>query len=523
MDHMIDDTADASATERADLLIVGSGIMGAGVAQQVRSAHPHARIVMVDGAPLIGSVPGQHLHDSPEPEIWERYNERVSSGIQSLYLGVGPTPEIGPSLGDVEPGMYHLSSLGELASEMPAAAVAWNVGGMGVHWTAATPWPWGDEVFDFGNRTAWEQDLLTSRRLLHVHPDPFPGSKMQQTVTRALDALFGEVSAPGRHVQPMPMAVEPTEHGIMPRTGPNRIFPPIASGDDRCFTLLANTLAVALEHREGHVSGARVRDMTSGAERFIRAAITVVCADTIRTPQLLFASGIRPAALGRYLNEHAFLTGRVIVDLERFGIAANTLPNPREGEWVVDSQWLPHSGPAQPFHGQIMDMVYMDEDKNPLGYGVGLSWYIPTELRSANRLVFSDHETDAMGMPRIKIEFDYSHRDLQMIERARESQRRAGESLGAFDSATESALLPAGSSLHFTGSVRMGSSDDGTSVCDQDARVWGFDNLFLAGNGVIPTAVVCNTTLTGMITAVRAARAIIHELGKRVANGSRRD
>ena len=47
----------------------------------------------------------------------------------------------------------------------------------------------------------------------------------------------------------------------------------------------------------------------------------MVCADALRTPQLLFASGIRPEALGRYLNEHAFVTGRVLMDLDRFGLA----------------------------------------------------------------------------------------------------------------------------------------------------------------------------------------------------------
>ena len=48
-------------------------------------------------------------------------------------------------------------------------------------------------------------------------------------------------------------------------------------------------------------------------ESELRADSVVVCADALRTPQLLFASGIRPDALGRYLNEHAFVTGRVLL------------------------------------------------------------------------------------------------------------------------------------------------------------------------------------------------------------------
>ncbi|MFC9529978.1 GMC oxidoreductase [Streptomyces sp. NPDC057717] len=63
-----------------------------------------------------------------------------------------------------------------------------------------------------------------------------------------------------------------------------------------------------------------------------------------------------------------------------------------------------------------------------------------------------------------------------------------------------------------TGTVRMGADNDGTSVCDPDARVWDFTNLYLAGCGVVPTALVWNSTLTGVVTAVRAARAAVGNL-----------
>ena len=51
--------------------------------------------------------------------------------------------------------------------------------------------------------------------------------------------------------------------------------------------------------------------------------------------------------------------------------------------------------------------------------------------------------------------------------------RRAGEALGEF--VAEPRLLPNGSSLHYMGTMRMGETDDGTSVADPYSRVWGFD------------------------------------------------
>jgi choline dehydrogenase-like flavoprotein len=495
-------------TPRTDVLIVGSGIMGSLVARLLRDTDPALDITMVDGGQAIGSVPGRHLHDVDDPVLWSRYNEQVGTGIQSMYTGAEVVREVADSLTDLTPGMFHALAFGEKAEAMPATALAWNAGGMGVHWTAATPWPAGHEVFDFGDPARWAADLDTACRLLTVTPSAIGPTETGRVVLDVLRRRFDGIGPDDRRPQPMPMAVTATASGLMPRTAPGTIFPAIAAGGDPAFTLVTGTLTTGLLVSDDRVAGARLRRIADGTEAELLADTVVVCADVLRTPQLLFASGIRPVALGRYLNEHAFITARVLLDLDRFGISLDALPLPRAGEFSTDSLWLPQNGAAQPFHGQIMNRTYLDEDSRPLAHSVGLALFVPVESRPENRLVFSETETDIAGMPQIGVEFGYSAADHALIGQALAEVRSMAEEFGPFDPATERALLPPGSSLHLTGTVRAGVADDGTSVCDPDGRVWGFNNLYLAGNGVIPTAMAANVTLTGAVTAVRAARAL---------------
>jgi choline dehydrogenase-like flavoprotein len=56
------------------------------------------------------------------------------------------------------------------------------------------------------------------------------------------------------------------------------------------------------------------------------------------------------------------------------------------------------------------------------------------------------------------------------------------------------------------GTIRMG------SVCDRHSRVWGFDNLYVAGNDVIPTMTAGNPTLTSVALAILGARDIVARL-----------
>ncbi len=100
--------------------------------------------------------------------------------------------------------------------------------------------------------------------------------------------------------------------------------------------------------------------------------------------------------------------------------------------------------------------------------------------------------------------------DRQTLKSMRANIDRCAEVLG--DLLTEPNHAPGGSSLHYQGTVRMGPTDDGESVCDPYARVWGVEHLHVGGNGLIPTSTAANPTLTNVALAVRAGRQLASEL-----------
>ena len=195
-------------------------------------------------------------------------------------------------------------------------------------------------------------------------------------------------------------------------------------------------------------------------------------------------------------------------------------------ESFVGVFWVPFHAPEFPFHSQVMHIdaspIPMDlsETRADPRHVVGLGCFTTKDIRYEDYIEFSDTEIDFYGMPMMTIHYELTAKDHDTFTRAREWQARAAAAFGKSIKDEESRLLPAGSSLHYQGTVRMGEQDDGTSVCDPYSQVWGVANLYVGGNGVIPTATASNPTFTSVALAVRAAERIAANLARHSGQSS---
>lgn len=487
-------------TDEYDLIIVGSGPNGSVVAREVHESKPDARILVIEAGPQITGVAGEHLVEVDENAMNASYEDLMRRSRQIEYVRGAMIEIEGDGWNPESTGVFPAAFFGHDFAQFPGASLSWNIGGMGVHWTAATPWPYAEEIPDFLPRAEWDADLETARSLLRAYVGPLVENPFSEPIFAAIREAVPSPD-PEREFGYMPMAGIPHIDRPFARTGPRDIAPYLFDASEPNVQLRTGLFVTRIEHDGARVTGLVARDLGTGEEVSVRGAQVLIAADALRTPQLLWASGIRPEALGVRLNEHASIDGDVVIDATRLGLTDADIPTPPAGEPFIGSYWSPSIGAERPAHGQLMEREF--DGKHVLGVG----WYCATEIRPENRIEFSDELTDPLGMPHMTVHFSYSENDLAEIRRTMDVQRAAANAIGTFQDA-ESEVLPAGASLHYTGTVRMGPEDDGTTVVGTDGRVWGFQNLFLAGNGVVPTALTCNATLTGATLSVRIARAI---------------
>ncbi|GLY81981.1 GMC oxidoreductase [Actinoallomurus iriomotensis] len=497
------------------VLIIGSGPTGATYARLLTEQVPDVSVLMVEAGPVVTTPPGMNVKNIPDAA--EQAAARLASQGHAMESGVSGIPGGVVVEGTItaRQGTHLIGRAADGSPGMPAAAVATCVGGQGVHWTCATPRPVGSERIGFVDEAEWAEHVTTAERLLHVTTAAFGDSPQAATI---LDRLRTEFAPEEIAVRPLPVAGDPRPDGTLRWSGTDVVLGPAV--DDPRFVLRPQTLAVRLLRDRDRVVGAVLRDLRTGTEEEVRADAVIVAADAIRTPQLLWASGVRPDALGRYLTEHPLIFGVVAV---RDGLLPPRHDTTVPADPIRAAVNIGFDEKRHPYHAQLLyspvPPVPLPEGSpyrdNPAGY-VGMGWGVRKWPRAEDRLLFDDTLPDENGLPSIRIAYELTDREYAELERARGHQARAAAALGEFVPGMP-VVMPAGSSLHYMGTVRMGPVDDGTSVCDPYSRVWGVPGLVLAGNGLIPTANSCNPTLTSVALAVRGATALAAELTAGVA------
>ena len=516
------------------VVVVGSGPIGAAYARVLVESVPGAKVVMFEAGPQLTAIPGESVRNIADPAE-KKHAREISQGPQAGSL----RESLGLPAGVAVEGMFtaregtHLIDFGGEgsghASSFPAAAASTNVGGMGAHWTCATPSPQFSERIPFIDDAEWDDLLTEAKKLLHVSSAAFADSAVGAGIRSLLEDEFRDELPEGYGPSTLPVAGDPQPDGSMRWAGSDVVLGPLIdpeAPESARFELHDLSLVTRVEVEDGRATGVTVEDLRTRETRFVPADLVVVAADAFRTPQLLWASGVRPTALGHYLTEHPVVISTVKVDadlIEQYAteadldaeIARRSI-NPVDPVAAVNR--IPFSEPNHPFSLQVM---YAENPPFPLpadhpdadnrwGY-VNMGYGTRKQPRFEDAVTFDDDEPDYRGFPNMTIRYELTENEEREIAAATERLRRAGRAIGAF--IAEPRLLPPGSSLHFMGTTRIGVDDDGTSVADPWSRVWGVDGLVVGGNGTIPTANTVNPTLMSVAVAVRGARKAAEALG----------
>ncbi|HTJ59032.1 MAG TPA: GMC oxidoreductase [Devosiaceae bacterium] len=512
----------------ADVVIVGSGPTGATYARMLADQLPEARILMLEAGPVIAERLGQHLANITDLGL----REAAQLASQGPLRGKPYLPMTdqewqirqagGPDLSMLRrPGLFVVGGGSVDGDEFPAAHAAAGVGGMGVHWFGACPTPSESERIPFIERAEMDEALERARTFLKVSNTQFPDSPIAPRLEAALGELFNAGRPGDRLVQPMPMALVRNPNGVF-RSGPDAILGSLISEESENFELRPETVVRRIILKGNRAVGVEIWEQTTREVSRVGASTVIVAADSLHTPQLLFASGIRPQALGHYLNEHPQVSIMAEVDgvapgdptTSVAGAIGGVLSDTKAVSRITSGvTWVPYLDEQFPFHVQItqVEPASLPPAERALGERkplVNVSFFLPSDIQYDNCVAFSDTERDWCGRPAMRLRFKMSGRDLERMELARQTLLKVSNAIGRPVEGHQPRTPPNGSSLHYQGTIRMGERDDGKSVCDRNSRVWGFENIYLAGNGLIPTMTAGNPTLTSVALAILGARDI---------------
>jgi choline dehydrogenase-like flavoprotein len=527
----------------ADLVVVGSGVVGALIADQLVGS---GRSVLVLEA-------GPRLDRAQVVENWRdmSFERRVSSDYQGLY----PQSPFATAPLNFPPNDYvHLT--GKDGGSFSQGYIR-AVGGTTWHWAASC---WRHLPIDFQMRSMYgvgrdwpisydelEPYYCRAEEAMGVSGpnDPArqsPSSRSRPYVSDMIpwahgDTRFAEVVNPhGYRSVPIPQGrtVQPW-NGRPACCGNNNCQPicpigamynavhTVQAAERKGAVVLAESVVYAIDtDANNRVTAVRWYDHERKSHRATGRAFVIAC-NALETPRLLLIAanaqnpqGIanRSDQVGRNLMDHSgfhctFLANEPLW-LGRGPAQSSCLVGPRDGEFrsrysankmILNN--ISRVGPAtqQALKLGLTGTKLKEEIRRRAIHGVDLSISLEPLPESNNRVTLSKSRRDGLGLPCPDVNYelnDYVHRGY---DAAVQQLQHIGSLFGAVEFNVTTAL---NANNHMMGSTIMG-SDPKDSVVDRDCRAHDHANLWLPGGGPMTSASVVNSTLTMAALGLRTA------------------
>jgi pyranose oxidase len=517
----------ATKTAEVDTLVIGSGAVGATYARCLAGAGRH--VCMIDSGPQLRSRPGHHLLNS------FRYQHEPNLSLDEMMANheVFSIAEAYNPAATIPPGIYapllerlNFENPDQGSDNMAFAGTMYAVGGMFSLWSCFAPIPIPAERTPFIEADAWPSILRSAIRLLNVHTDVFD-SPVQDAIKETVPGVVNMPMGAQKRVL-AGERIPGTLTYYVDWTGTDTILGDLLGPDNRTtdrLQILELHRAEKLVLSGGKVQSVLVRRMDNLEVIEFRANEVIVAGGTFLGARLLWQSGIRPDGLGRYLADNPVVEGHVGFNDKLIGMLRSNGNNPARQETVPVPWDCPPPkcgiGPS-PENGRPW-MVHLSRNGRTAVYpqivydvrlNTDISGYSTVDPNPDNRVIFSDKYTDRFGQPQMTIQYQMSQKDNERWNDLLAYVKELGEQMGGFyyvDPKTKTQgpfKAPVGTSLHLTGITRMG-SDPAESVVDNRCKVWGYDNLYVGGQSVLPRSIASNPTLTCCAIAVYSCAGIL--------------
>ncbi|OZC56476.1 mycofactocin system GMC family oxidoreductase MftG [Rhodococcus sp. 06-470-2] len=491
--------------EFADVIVVGGGSCGCVLASRL-SENPDRSVLLLEAGPAFHSVA-----DVP------------AAVLDASTLPIGPGSEwVGTYTAELAAGVSRTIARGRVLGGSGAVN--------GGYFVRATPgdfdaWPqslWSfDQVLPFyiGSETDLDADAVDR---WHGSRGPMPVSRTSEQDRHPLTASFvqaaanagfrfhEDMNAPDAAVGGVGAVPSNIRNGTRVSAALAYLLPVI---DRKNLRVQGNTTVSSLMFEKDRVAGVEI--IVDGVRSIVKSDRVILSAGAVHTPALLLRSGIGPAessvALGIPVISDNPGVGRGFSDHPEVAVPVATTE-----EFSTVSRALEavlHSGDVEirPYTRRF-DRLISGLSRGPHVFGVGL-------MRSTARGSITLRSLDPFESPDVR----YRYLESEVDRRAMREGVELARDLLASPIMSEIVDVPAiddplaalGTSLHLSGSAKMGPESDPEAVLDDHCRVRGVDGVLVVDTSAFPVVPSRGPHATAIMFAERAA-ALIADHGRGV-------